>query len=316
VTLEKIQELKKKGLITGEQFNQIELIVTRKVFSVFYELRTLLYLGVMLFTTGVGFLIYQNIGQLGHILVIISLSILSVGCFVYAFVKGYPFSKLKVESPNPYFDYVLLLGCLLFASVLGYLQFQFNFLEVYPRISSLVTAILFFILAYRFDHLGVLSLAITSLASFFGIVVVFNDLKAFDQLYNVGLMFSVFILVVGIVLERQKIKEHFTFTYLNFGALIFFLSALAGIFQSYRGEYAPYFLALIIGVALSIYTANWKRSFIFLLYGVIAGYIGLTYWLSDNVNWDVKPWLFYMLISCGGFIYFIVKYRNYFKRIE
>lgn len=310
-----LAELKEKGLIQDDQFIKLESIITRKAFSVFYELRTLLYLGVMLFTTGVGFLIYQNIGQLGHILAIISLSILSIACFVYSFLKGPPFTAKKAQSPNPYFDYVLLLGCLLFVSVFGYLQFQFGFLENYARITSLITSVLFAFCAYRFDHLGVLSLAITSLASFFGIVVSFTGLDSFEYLSNVGLFFSVFLAGISIILERQKIKEHFTFTYLNFSALIYFLSCMAGLFGNHY-FYWPYLLATYAGVVAAIYLANWKKSFMFLLYAVIAGYIATTYALADNTRWDVEPWLLYMIVSCGGFIYFIVKYRNYFKRIE
>src|SRR5688572_5105368 len=107
MTVAQLKELQERGLIQPDQLEKIEPIVTRKIVSVFYELRTLLYLGVMLFTTGVGFLIYQNIGELGHILAILALSVLSIGCFVYCVMRGKPFSKGKVESPNPYFDYVL-----------------------------------------------------------------------------------------------------------------------------------------------------------------------------------------------------------------
>ena len=311
-----LKDLKDKGFIREDQFTSIEAILTRKVFSIFYELRTLLYLGVMLFTTGVGFLIYQNIdGQLGHVLAIISLSLLSIACMGYSFIKASSFSTKKSESPNPYFDYVLLLGCLLFAAVFGYLQFQFGFLEQYGRITSLITSILFFFFAYRFDHLGILSLAITSLASFFGIVVTFNDLSLFEQIYNVGLVVAILIAAIGVVLERQKIKEHFTFTYLNFASLIFFLSSLAGMLDSYR-NYWPYVLATFVGAGLGTYTARRKKSFVFLLYSVIAAYIAITFVLAENTRWDVEPWLFYMIISCGGFIYFLVKFRNYFKRIE
>jgi len=314
--LETLNELKEKSLITNDQFEKIELIISRKVFSVFYELRTLLYLGVMLFTTGVGFLIYQNIGQLGHILAIIALSVLSIGCFAYCLLKGKKYSKDKVESPNPYFDYVLLLGCLLFVSVFGYLQFQFNFLEKYAQATSLITAALFFFCAYRFDHLGVLSLAITAFVSFFGIVVSWNDLSSFDDLQNVGLVISVVLGVIAVGIERLGIKKHFTFTYLNFCSLIFFCSALAGIFDSYRSGYIPYLLALYAGVGVCVYLANWKKSFMFLLYAVVAGYIGLTYFLAETANWDIVGWLFYLILSCGGFIYFIVSFRNYFKRKE
>ena len=85
---ETLQELLDKGLLKQSQFDSLNAIVQKKVFSVFYELRTLLYLGVMLFTTGMGILIYQNIGELGHILSVIALFLLSIACFVYAFRKS------------------------------------------------------------------------------------------------------------------------------------------------------------------------------------------------------------------------------------
>lgn len=314
--IEKLQELNDKGFITHDQFNTIEPIITGKVVSVFYELRTMLYLGVMLFTTGVGFLIYQNIGQLGHILAIIVLSILSIGSFGYCFWKGKPFSKEKVDSPNPYFDYVLLLGCLLFVSVFGYLEFQFGFLERNARLISLVTAAVFFFFAYRFDHLGILSLAITAFVSFFGIVVSWNGLDSFGQLPVIGLILSLVLSSIALFLERQKVKSHFTFTYLNFCFLIYFLSAFAGIFNGHIGNYFSYALALYVGVALSVVMANRKKSFLFLLYGVMAGYIATTYFLSEYTDMDIVPWLLYLIASAGGIVYFIVKYRNYFKRTE
>jgi hypothetical protein len=316
MTDSRLKELLGKELISEEQFNNIEPIVTGKVVSVFYELRTMLYLGVMLFTTGVGFLIYQNIGQLGHILAIIALSVLSLGSFAYCFWKGKPFSKVKVESPNPYFDYVLLLGCLLFVSVFGYLEFQFGFLERNARLITLITAAVFFIFAYRFDHLGILSLAITAFVSFFGITVSWSGLDSFGYLPSLGLIVSLALGGVAILLEKQNIKPHFTFTYLNFTFLVYFLSAFAGIFDGYGETYLPYALALYVGVGLSVMLANWKKSFLFLLYGVLAGYIATTYFLADNTNMGIEPWLLYLLASAGGVVYFIVKYRNYFKRTE
>jgi len=72
------KELFDKSIITEEQFNKIDLITSGKIVSVFYELRSLLYLGVMLFTAGAGILIYQNIGELGHIAAIIALCVLTL----------------------------------------------------------------------------------------------------------------------------------------------------------------------------------------------------------------------------------------------
>jgi hypothetical protein len=73
--------------------------------------------------------------------------------------------------PSSYFDYIVLLGCLLLISVQGYLQFQFNVLAENLGASTLLTAVIFFLAAYRFDHAGVLSLAITAFASFWSISI-------------------------------------------------------------------------------------------------------------------------------------------------
>ena len=48
------RDLLEKNLITPDQFEKINAITSAKIVSVFYELRTLLYLGVMLLCTGAG----------------------------------------------------------------------------------------------------------------------------------------------------------------------------------------------------------------------------------------------------------------------
>ncbi|MEQ1585031.1 MAG: DUF2157 domain-containing protein [Cyclobacteriaceae bacterium] len=171
MTRETPRELFDKGFITEDQFKRIEVITSGKVVSVFYELRTLLYLGVMLFTTGAGMLIYQNIGDIGHIVSIIGLTVLMAICYWYVFRQAMDYSHGVTKAPSPYYDYVLLLGSLLFVSIQGYLQFQYQALDDHLGWSTLITAGFFFFTAYRFDHLGILSLAITALASFWSITI-------------------------------------------------------------------------------------------------------------------------------------------------
>jgi len=125
----------------------------------------------MLFTAGAGILIYENIGDIGHIVAIITLALLTAACFLYAFRNAPPYSPTTVKPPTPYFDYIVLLGSLLFISVQGYLQFQFGLLDNNLGISTLITSVFFFFIAYRFDHAGALSLAITALASFWSISI-------------------------------------------------------------------------------------------------------------------------------------------------
>ena len=311
-------ELFDKGFIDEDQYKRIELITSGNLLSVFYELRSLLYLGILLFTGGVGILIYKNIGEWGHIASIILLIILTFVCFAYIFKKGPSYSNGPVAGPTPYFDYVVLLGTLLFISVLGYLQFQFGILDENLGNVTLVTACFFFYIAYRFDHLGVLSLAITALASFWSIRISLQkwysgDFFSSSNLHITAIVFSAVVGSLAMVLDFKSIKKHFTFTYLNFCSLIFFAGTITGLFM---GEiYGIYLLLIYSGCAFAYFVARWKKSFLFLLYAFLAAYVGTTYFLAITVFRDaIELWFFYSILSCGGLVFFIIYYKNYFSR--
>jgi hypothetical protein len=312
------KELAEKGLITRDQFEKIDLITSGRLVSVFYELRTLLYLGVLLFTTGAGLLIYQNIGDIGHIIAVTGLALLSGLCFWHSFRYGLEYAHGELKSPTPYFDYVVLLGSLLFISVLAYLQVLYGLLEETPGIITLVTAAFFFFVAYRFDHVGVLSLAITAFGSFWSISITpqkwyEGDFNSMEHLYLTAIIFSSALATLALVLDMNRIKQHFTFTYLNFCTLIFFIGAIAGMFQD--EWYGIYLLLIYAGCIFAFYMARWKKSFLFLLYAFLSAYIGTTFFLASLDLFDeIGFWFFYSIASCGGLVYFIIKFKNYFKQ--
>lgn len=309
-----------QGLLSQEKHDRMEAIVKGKIVSVYFDLRAMLYAGVLLFSTGIGILIYENISDAGHLVAIGVLMLMTAGCFVYAFGKGPAYSAGEVEGPTPYFDYVVLLGSLLFISVQGYLQFQYDLLTENLGMSTLISALVFFFMAYRFDHAGVLSLAITALASFFSITIspkkwYSGDFFEGPHVYLTAVIFGIALAAVALLLERRRIKPHFMFTYLNFALLIFFVGALSGLFESRRlmGLYLPVIYA---GVLFAYLAAKRRKSFLFLLYAFIAGYIGTTYLLAETIlqRADGALWFYYFLFSSGGFVYLIVKYRQHFTR--
>lgn len=312
------KDLFQKNFITEDQYKKIDLITSGKVVSVFYELRSLLYLGVMLLSTGAGILIYENIGEIGHIISICALSILMLVCFWYSFKHVGAYTNEQVKSPTPYYDYVLLLGSLLFISVQGYLQFQYGILDEYLQYSTLITAAVFFYITYRFDHIGILSLAITALASFWSLSIspqkwYSGDFFSSSDLHITGIIFSMAVTGVAMLLDWKSIKKHFTFTYLNFCMLIFFVSNMVGLFD--ERQYGIYLILIYAGCVFTFLMAKWKKSFLFLLYAFIAAYIGTTFLLFDTIFSELyELWFYYSILSCGGFIYFIIKHKNYFAR--
>jgi hypothetical protein len=272
-----------------------------------------------MFTSGAGVLIYQNIGELGHLISILLLSLVMVSCFWYVIKSGRDYSNNQVESPTSYFDYLLLLACLLFVSIQGYIQYQYGSFTELMEWNTLITAIFYFYIAYRYDHLGVLSLAITAFASFWGLRVspqkwYKGDFFDHANLHITAIVFAILLASIVFYLDRKSIKRHFTFTYLNFCFLIFFAGALSGIFVD--SSYDLVFIVLIYAVCgFAWHQAQVKKSFLFLLYAFVAGYVASTYLLGEYVfNSEPALWYYYFLISCGGIIFLIIRYKKLFKR--
>jgi hypothetical protein len=243
-----------------------------------------------------------------------------MGCFWYVINRGRDYSNAQVEAPTAYFDYVLLLACLLFVSIQGYIQFQYDTFTELIEWNTLITAIFYFYVAYRYDHIGVLSLAITAFASFWGLSASpqkWYSSNFFDQsdLHITAMVFAASLAGIVFYLDKKSIKRHFTFTYLNFCFLIFLVGALAGIFVD--SAYDLVFVLLIYSACIfAWYQAREKKSFLFLLYAFVAGYIATTYLLGKYIfNNEPSLWYYYFLISCGGIIYLVIRYKRLFKRV-
>jgi hypothetical protein len=313
---EKIKDLLEKNILHEDQTQKLQAIYSGNLVSVYYELRLILYLGVILLTAGVGIIIYLNIGSIGHILSILGLFVATLACFVFAFLKGKPFSESKVEHTLPYLDYIVLLGALLLVAALGYVQFQFELLNNYLGVSSLFSAIIFFFIAYRFDHIGVLSLGITALAAFFGIStspVAWHSYDFFTAapLVNVSIVFGLALIALAFFLNKYEIKSHFTFTYYHFGLLLIFIASLSGLFS--KDNEVIYTLVVYAGVVLGIYLSRQTNSMLLLVYAVLTAYVVTTYWISE-LDWNNEIWYLYFMLSCGGLVYFIISARKFFKR--
>ena len=316
MNLNTIDSLHSLGHITDEQKEQLSKIYSKKIFSLFYELRTMLYLGVLLFASGVGVLVYKNIDTIGHQVIILLLILLMAACFWFVWKKKSPYSHAEVQSPGVLFDYAMLLGSLLLATIIGYLQFQYSVFGEHWELGALIPALAYFPLAYRFDHRGVLSLGITGIASWLGLTVspvglMEESIFPQEQLVLSGLIFGALTMGTGLLLERKGIKKHFTFTYMNFGFLVFGVASLGGLFIL---DQRFLFFILIAGLCvLGVYYARKEQSFFFLLMSSLFGYCAVTYLLLDVVE-EFFFWQLYFVLSCAAMIYGLFKYKTFLAR--
>jgi hypothetical protein len=283
-------------------------------FSLFGELRTTLYLGVTLLSTGLGILIYQNLDTIGHQTIVALIALLMVGCFGYAWKHRQPYAHRLVPN-DTLFDFILLLGCLLFLTLEGYLQFAYQAFGTRYGLATLLPAALFLPLAYRFDHRGVLAMGLTALASWVGLTIAPLDLLTSDQfrqmpLIDVAIGFGVVVMGAALSLENRGIKPHFTTTYLTLAGNLSLAAALVGWF----GDRVPVlYLVILTGLCAGFgWYARRNQSFFFLLLALVYGYIGLTYLffrlLPDELLGIVG--LYYFLFSCGGIVWLLFRYKQ------
>lgn len=282
------EDLNAAGLISDESLKKIREKYAAGLFSLHWELRILLYLGVMMLCTGLGILIYKNLDSISHQVALSAIGLLSTSCFIWCYRQGAPFSPERVAAPDPLFDYILLLGVLSFLSLIGYWQFQYEIFGTRYGLATFIPMMLLFWKAYYFDHLGILTMAIANLAVWLGISVSpkqvlqngnFNSEKMIYTYLALGL----FLLVMAFISRRYKFKAHFAFSYQNYGLHITFIFLLAGYFHYDYLTSLIWLLAFGITVWIAHRHALNIRSYYFVVVGVLYSYAALSGFVTKSL---------------------------------
>jgi hypothetical protein len=92
------QKLLQQNLTTEREFENVEQ--HEKAVSVFGELRSLLYLGIVLFSTAIGLLIYKHIDTIGHEVLVICIVLVCAACFAFCIKKANGYTNVKPGSPG------------------------------------------------------------------------------------------------------------------------------------------------------------------------------------------------------------------------
>jgi hypothetical protein len=292
--LERLFRWKAAGALSDTQFDSIAAVVRKERFPVFLELNTLLYLGVVSLVGGVGWVIQTYVSTLGDAAILFGLTAILLGSLYYCFSRTPPFSPAQVESPSFAFDYVLYLGCLTLAVELGYIEFRFQIMQAEWDYYLLASAFVFFLLAYRFDNRFVLSLALSTLAAWFGLRISRLGFYTGETLRRSGVAYGALVIVAALMLYRRGVKKHFTDTYVDIGAFVLFTSMLTGVFQ----DESLFYLAGTIGLAAVAIPGGIRfNRFLFVVYGIIFSYIAISYQFLHGISWDSSGALLYLVLS-------------------
>ncbi|MEJ7588484.1 MAG: DUF2157 domain-containing protein [Ferruginibacter sp.] len=320
-----LERLYAEGLISARSYERIKWKQAKGLLSVHWEIKTLLYLGVLLLSGGLGILIYKNIDTIGHQVILLFIALVCAGCFYYCFKKKLPFSPGKVTAPNTFFDYVLLLGCSTFIIFIAYVQYQYNLFGNRFGLACFFPMILLFFSAYYFDHLGVLSMAIVNLAAWMGLTVTpleiltSNDFKS-DTVIFTGLALGTLLTVMAWLTRHRNFKRHYEFTYANFGIHILFISTLAAMFH-FTLIYLAWFLLLAVLAYLFYRKAIQEKSFYFILIITLYAFVGTSYVVLNILNQfgegmaAVYLGFLYFIVSAIGLVLFLIRTNKKMKAI-
>lgn len=316
-------KLYQEKILSETSWEKIKQFENDNILSLHWDLKTLLYLGVSLMSGGLGILVYKNIDTIGHQAILAFIAFISAGGYYYCFKNSKPFSWGRVESPNVLFDYVLLLASLMMLTFVAYLQFQFNVFGERYGLATFFPMVILFFTAYYFDHIGILSLAITNFAAWLGISITplrlwqsndFNSSRVIFTAIGIGIL----LLLIATTSRKRKLKPHFELTYNNFGTHALFVSLLAAQFH-FENIYFAWALAVIAFAFYSYLKSVKESSFYFLVITVLYSYVsvsGLVIQLLTRSNPDIEGiylGLIYFIVSAVWLVAFLMRTNKKLK---
>jgi hypothetical protein len=272
-SLEKeLRELQSRGGLDAVTAARALALESRSLFSVFDELRAALYAAVALVITGVGILIKEHLDRIGPLTLIFALALAGAACYVPAIR-----AKSRGTAPATVAEYVLLLGALIVSADVGYAESQFHWLGANWSRHLLLLAAFHALTAYVFGSRLVLSVALTSLAGWFGIERGPGNLAPWQfATPELGLraLTCAAVILAWRAIDRSSQRARFRPVFEHFAANLAFWGVL-GWCSNDRLRVVG-ILALLVLAAIAIHKALRSRAESFAVYGVGYGAVGIS----------------------------------------
>src|ERR1700687_483208 len=152
-----IASLRAGDVLSAEQAAFFDRVARRGLVFGRFEIRTLLYA------------LHQE--EIGPLAIAAGIALAAAARLIWVARRAAPFSWGEVPSPSVAFDYVLLLGLLLVAADLAYVEVQFTVLGPRWAYHLLIVGVLYLLAAYGWDSRTALGLAVATLAAWRGLSV-------------------------------------------------------------------------------------------------------------------------------------------------
>ena len=293
---EAIPRLVEAGVLPPDEAPRLLRVARGELLSVHWELRALLYVGVLLVTGGVGLLVKENLDRIGPVVIVAGIGLAAAAALGWVLRVAPPFSWREVPSPNLAFDYMLLLGVLLAAADLAYVEVKFTPLGANWSWHLLIVAVFTALAAFRFDSRVVFSLALSTFAAWRGVSAARFGLdlwwKAGDAVRWNAIACGVLFAVLGLALKRTGRKAHFEPVAVTLGWLLILGALASGMGEKVWRSWTVAFLLTGLGLATGAFLV---RRFPLLAFGVVAAYAALSRLALEGVSeWGLGCFWFFL----------------------
>jgi hypothetical protein len=275
-----VEKLRAAGVVSPRGAARLARIARAELVSLRSELRLALYAGVLLVVAGVGVVVEQNLARLGALTIAASLTLAVAACFLWVARHAPRFTWGEGPAAHLAFDYILLLGVLLGASDLAFVEARWTPLgPAWPwhlLFVSLATALV----AFRCDSRIVFSLSLTTFAAWRGVSVQLDErgigrlLAGSGRLRADAIVCALLFLLLGLLLLRTGRKAHFEPVATHLGWLLLLGAVISGIGIRSAVELVWTLALLVTGSALASGAARARRFALFAM-GLVAAFVAV-----------------------------------------
>ena len=283
-----VTRLSREGALAPDQARLFGRVARGELVSLSVAIHTLVYLGVVAVTTGVGLLFRNEIANLGPLTIALAVGIAAALCLAFVARRSPAYSPGEVGSPHFAFDSVLVLGALLAAGDLAFIESRFSPLGAQWPFHLLLVSLFYLALAFRFNSRTMFALSLTSFAAWRGVAstsverAVFGFFNDTEAVRLNALACGIAFVILGREMGRRRIKAHFEPAAAHLGWLLI-LQAIAWGIDSGPAAGLHRIVLVVVGTGLAWFSWRGARFALF-VFGVIAAYLGLMVGLADAVD--------------------------------
>jgi hypothetical protein len=310
-----VPQLAASGVLPSDKAALFSRVARRELVSVRWELRLLLYGGVLAMASGVGLLVKENLERIGPLAIAVAIGVAAAACLGWVVRTAPPHAWGETASAHLAFDYILLLGVLLAAADLAYVEVKFTPLGKEWAWHLLIVAVGAGAAAVRFDSRVVFSLALSSFAAWRGVSVGrFGEAlvaNADDWIRANALGCGVLFCVLGWAAKKWERKAHFEPVAVHLGWLLVLGALASGLGESAWLLWTLALLATGAGLAAGAFRA---RRFSLFALGVVGAYAGVSRFVVEVR--DEKVGCFWFLATAILMIVGLVKAQRTLREPE